>query len=268
VKTSADPRHAPSAETLLCLHCSGSSARQWDPIAAALAPRFSVVSPELLGYGDRGGWPAGAEVTLDDEAAALRRWIGREGVHLFGHSYGGAVALQIALRWPALVRSLVLYEPVRFALLSRDPRTAEDGAAIVAVGRRIGADVARGALDEAAGRFVDYWSGDGAWQRLAPRRRQALAQRMPKVRAEFEALFADPVPAEEYGRLAMPVRLIGGSRSPRPARRVLDLLAERLPQATRVVLDGVGHMGPIEAPHRVLAALDDTHRPDALREAA
>jgi pimeloyl-ACP methyl ester carboxylesterase len=249
-------RAKPGRETLICLHASGSTGRQWAPLAAALSSRFAVATPDLLGYGSPQRWPSGAPTSLDAEARALAPLMSRGPVHLFGHSYGGAVALQLALRWPDRVLSLTLYEPVRFALLRRDPATAAASQAIVGVGRRVGMEVLSGTLHLAAQRFVDYWSGDGSWQTLAPRRQQLLAERMPKVQAEFEALFADPVPAAAYRALAMPVHLIGGSRSPLPARQVSEVLARHLPQATRTVLAGLGHMGPVEAPPRVLAAFE------------
>lgn len=265
---SAVPVQDPSRQRVLCLHCSGGAGRQWAPVAAALAPRLEVVTPDLLGYGSDRPWPAGVPASLDDEAAALAPQLAAAPVHLFGHSYGGAVALQIALRWPERVRSLTLYEPVRFALLFREDATADAGAAIVGVGRRIGHEVLSGALDAAAQRFVDYWSGEGAWQRLAPSRQQALARRMTKVQTEFEALFADPVPADAYRALRMPVQLLGGSRSPLPARQVLDVLAARLPHATRATLAGLGHMGPLEAPQRVLDVLAAPLAGQALARAA
>jgi pimeloyl-ACP methyl ester carboxylesterase len=89
--------HTHLRPSLICLHSSGSSGRQWAPITAALASRWHVVTPELLGYTGEPDWPIGTPVSLDAEAAALAPLLHAGGVHLFGHSYGGAVALQIAL---------------------------------------------------------------------------------------------------------------------------------------------------------------------------
>lgn len=261
-------RRARPRETLLCLHASGGSGRQWEPYAAAWGGRADVLAPELIGYAGAAGWPRGTPASLDDEAQALAPLLDARGVHVVAHSYGAAVALQLALRWPERIASLTLYEPVRFALLAREPSTAAVGEAIVGVGRRIGLEVLSGALHAAARRFVDYWSGEGSWERLDAARRARLAARMPKVHAEFEALFADRVPAAAYARLAMPVHLLGGTRSPLPARLVLERLAAGIPQARLTRLDGLGHMGPVEAPQRVIEAIGAVPARPALAEAA
>lgn len=255
-------------QTLVCLHSSGSSARQWQPYRGALDAYWELAMPPLIGYDGQRRWPTGAPASLDDEARQLAPLLQPGGVHLLGHSYGAAVALQLALRWPQRVRSLTLYEPVRFALLLQDASTQAAGESIVGVGRRIGLQVMSGNLHAAAEMFVDYWAGAGRWRQLGPIQQRALAERMPKVQAEFEAVFADRVPAAAYAGLSMPVRLIGGSRSPLPSRQVLDLLARQLPQATVCWLDGLGHMAPVEAPQRVIEALGAMAAQPALREAA
>lgn len=182
---------AETPERLLALHCSGSSGRQWGAWLPTLGERCGgVITPELMGYAGNEAWPAGRRVTLDDEAAALAPLLAEGPVHLLGHSYGAAVALQLALRCPSRVRSLTLYEPVRFGLLLQQqgqPRAL--GQSVVMVARRIGLDVMAGALDAAAERFVDYWSGIGSWQQMKPAAQQNLAHRMPKVHNEFLALF-------------------------------------------------------------------------------
>jgi pimeloyl-ACP methyl ester carboxylesterase len=256
-------------ERVVCLHCSASSGRQWDPIAALLRTRFEVVAPELLGYTAGAAWPSGAPVSLDAEARALAPLLDahRQSVHLVGHSYGAAVALQLALRWPSRVKSLTLYEPVRFALLFGTGDSADAADEIVRVGRRIGLSVLSGRHHAAAALFVGYWSGAGAWNALSPGRRDALAARMPKVQAEFEALFADRVPLAAYAALEMPLRLLRGDRSPPPVQRVADRLAQ-LPQVELVTLPGLGHMAPVTEPAQLMQALPAWLQPDAQARAA
>jgi len=244
-------------QLMIALHCSASSSRQWDAYSKLLPRGMRLVAPELMGYCAGEKWDDSAPVSLEAEARRLGPLLFSQdgGAHLVGHSYGGAVALQMALRWPDRVKTLTLFEPVRFALLLAEREHEAVGDAIVGVGRRIGWHVLSGRLEEAAALFVDYWSGTGAWAGLPAARRRAVAERMPKVRAEFEALFADTEPAWSYGTLKMPLRLITGSTSPLPAHRVVDVIARACPQAEVVRLDGVGHMGPITHARLVAAHL-------------
>jgi len=245
------------SDTVVLLHSSASSSRQWDTIGAALSPASTVVAPSLLGYDSRASWPLERTLTLDDEATALEPLLAAAPapVHVVGHSYGGAVALQLALRRPDAVASLTLYEPVRFALLFGAPGLAAAGEEIVGVARRLGELAGAGETHAAAAGFVDYWSGTGAWAAMPHARRDAVAARMTKVSAEFAALFADSVSASAYAALAMPVRLLRGDASPLPARGVASRLNELLPCATLVTLRGGVHMQPVSDPCSVVAAL-------------
>jgi pimeloyl-ACP methyl ester carboxylesterase len=244
----------PHAPPVLALHSSGAGARQWARWQALLPAGVRWLAPDLLGYGSDAGPVAAA--TLDDEVAHLEPWLAPHpgGVHLVGHSYGGAVALRLALRWPQKVLSLSLYEPVAFALLRDDP-AREGWAEIERVGLEIARLAAHGELETAARTFVDYWTGPGAFSALPAATQRAVASRMAKVGAEFHALFADATPAPAYARLSMPVCVVGGSRSPGPARRILQRLQALLPQARVTTLAGAGHMAPLECPERVMAAM-------------
>lgn len=249
-------RPSPHFEHVVALHCSGSSGRQWDPYAEWLPAGLRLTAPDLLGSGREPAWTPGAPVTLEAEARRVLAAFPGDGspVHLIGHSYGGAVALEIALRWPEKVRSLTLYEPVRFALLD-NAATAGIWQLIVEAGARIAQLAFCGRLHESAAMFVDYWSGAGTWNKLPSQRQQLFADRMPKVAAEFGALFIDDMPTEAYGRLRMPMRLIAGMRSPMSARKVVEVLAMRCRHAAVVHLAGLGHMGPVTNPARVVKHL-------------
>ena len=239
---------------VVALHSSGAGGRQWQAWRAALPAGIELRAPELLGY-DAAGWGADQRTSLDEEAqrvlASFEDVPG--GVHLLGHSYGGAVALQLALRWPARVRSLTLYEPVRFALLREHDRPA--WREVQSLGRGVAALVRQSRLEQAGETFVDYWTRRGQWAALPPQRRRAVAERMPKVAAEFDALFTDPLVPAALATLRVPPRLLCGSRSPQPVRTVAERLAAACPGAALVRLEGLGHLGPIDEPLRVAAQL-------------
>ena len=99
--------------------------------------------------------------------------------------------------------------------------------------------------DSAAQRFVDYWSGAGAWHALPESRRAALAARMPSVLRHFEALFREPAQHVHLMTLVMPMLVLSGAKTVSATRRVGELLRTLLPHARHDVLPEMGHMGPL-----------------------
>ena len=84
-------------------------------------------------------------------------------VHLVGHSYGGGVALNVALARPDRIASMALYEPSAFHLLRQlGERGAEPYAEITGVARSICQGVVTGDYRGAVAAFVDYWNGPGS----------------------------------------------------------------------------------------------------------
>jgi len=248
--------------TVLCLHSNASSSGQWRSLMELLAPRFRVLAPDQLGAGRSPPWPPGKDSgdgRLDDEVALLApvldRMPGR--FHLVGHSYGGALAMRLALSQPGRVLSLVMFEPTLFALLEQQQ---PGGAAAAGIARAAGAAaqaVALGDLDSAGRVFIDYWMGDGTWQAMPAERRSSTADAMRPIGTWAQALFAETATLNDIARLPMPVMLMGGSRSQASAREVLRLLRQALPQARAVTLPDVGHMGPVthaEAVNREIEA--------------
>jgi pimeloyl-ACP methyl ester carboxylesterase len=253
---------ATRTRSVVALHASASSARQWQPLAAALAPRFRVHAVDLHGHGERSPWRGARALSLADEAALLAPLVRREGdVHLVGHSYGGAVALKTAAMYPRHVRSVTVYEPVMFRWLVEGQ--AEDVGDVLGVVDTIRRELAFGSAFEAGRAFVDFWSGEGAWHAMAAPRRASIAARMRSVASHFAALLLEPLALREVARLCIPTMVLTGARTVRVMHRLAATLRGAL-QARHRAVAGAGHMGPIthaEAVNREIAAfLDECDR--------
>lgn len=105
--------------TVILAHGSGASHRQWAPVVAALRDRFRVLTPQLLGYGRSEPSPLNARLHPWSDLGALIALAERADapVHLVGHSYGGALALEAARSLGPRARSLTLIDPVAFHLM-------------------------------------------------------------------------------------------------------------------------------------------------------
>ncbi|HSV17605.1 MAG TPA: alpha/beta hydrolase [Casimicrobiaceae bacterium] len=238
-----------ASATVVCLHASGSSARQWNGLIERMGHRARVVAPDFYGHGEAPTWNQPRPLTLRDEASRVLRLLAGSSrpVHLIGHSYGGAVALHIALELPERVASLTLYEPVPFATLfaydAKNPAAAEVRSLADGIDRSLGT----GHIEAAAERFVTYWSGVEAWRGLTGPQKTTIASRMPAIDRHFKALAADTARLDHYRQLGMPTLLLAGARTKASTRRLTELLSYGLPAVLTQTLDGLDHMGPVTA---------------------
>ena len=100
-------------------------------------------------------------------------------------------------------------------------------------------------LHQAGKRFVNYWSGDGVWEKFDERQRDSVAKRMQKVVADFDAVIGHTTPLAAYRDLDIPTLLLYGVESPESTRMIVDSLSRTLPKAEVRGFLGLGHMGPI-----------------------
>ena len=204
-------------------------------LAEGLGGRYEVLAPEHYGCESTGPWTGEHAFTLADEAAQAIALIDRsdDKVHLVGHSYGGGVALNVALARPDRIASMALYEPSAFHLLRQmGERGAEPYAEITGVARHICQGVVTGDYRGAVAAFVDYWNGPGSWNALRPSVQSALIRWAPKGPLDFRALIDDPTPAAAYRSAGVsradPARRACAVTDPRDRRR-LGAVAAREP---------------------------------------
>ncbi|HET9715038.1 MAG TPA: alpha/beta hydrolase [Pseudolabrys sp.] len=249
------------SDPVVLLHCTGGSGRQWNVIADALCARYQVLAPDLCGYGGTTHWPGHGSFNLAVETHLIHALIAKVGkpAHVVGHSFGGAVALQLALRHPEALRTLTLIEPAAFHLL-RDGDELDDRAfrEISDVATTIGSGLNCGDYRGAMRRFVDYWNGEGAWDALPQSQRAALASRIAKVALDFWSTLNDPARPRDLAELQVSALIISGEVSPLPARRICLHLVRTLPRAKLRTIAGGGHMLPDTHPGQ-LAALIAEH---------
>ncbi|HEY8561766.1 MAG TPA: alpha/beta hydrolase [Pyrinomonadaceae bacterium] len=104
-----------SRPTLLLIHGFTASVYVWNQVAPALADEdFHVVAVDLIGFGysDKPAW---FDYKISSQARMISRFMNRLGIgraDIVGSSYGGAVALTLALDYPERVEKLVLVDAV------------------------------------------------------------------------------------------------------------------------------------------------------------
>jgi pimeloyl-ACP methyl ester carboxylesterase len=234
---------------VLCLHSSGSSSRQWQPLADRAGSRFNVIAPDLHGHGAGPAWLGEPAAILEADTVRIARLISVDRpAHLVGHSYGGALALRIAAHFPERVRSVTIYEPVTFAALRDHLPRGREALDVQALGRTVARDVAGGFATHAARRFADYWSGAGTYAAMPASRRASLDRRMPAVAAHFTALWSDDVGLADLRSCRVPLTLLSGNRTRATTRRIAELIRFVRPDASGGLMTAMDHLGPITHP--------------------
>lgn len=109
-----------SGPTVLLLHGFPQTHAMWHSIAPRLAKHFTVIAPDLRGYGDSSK-PEGTEAytfrhMAADQTALLQK-LGHAQCHVVGHDRGGRVAHRLALDMPEIVSSLTVMDIVPTHLL-------------------------------------------------------------------------------------------------------------------------------------------------------
>lgn len=230
----------------VALHCSLARASVWNPLAARIGDLVTITAPDLPGHGRAASWDAARP--YHEEALPIVEYLaGQDGpVDLFGHSMGAVLALAFAVKHPARVRTLTLYEPVLFAALA-----GSDGPQVQQISQRMaGYDkaLAAGDREAAAKAFSAVWGGSQKWEEIAPQQRQYLTERIHLIAAAEPLLYRDAagiLAPGALGSVTAPCLLISGERSPAVTAMILDVLEQGLPHVERAVIGQAAHMAPI-----------------------
>jgi lipase len=223
-----------SPRVAVALHGSADTPSVWRPLAAALGPRWQLVTPPLptaaAGPGD---------VALRHDLGWLDGVMAQRGARvLVAHSYGALLALRWALAHPGALDRLVLAEPIAWGVLREAGRTTPPIAAL----RERCLDVfARGEVDAAMQWLVDYWNGAGFWTALPERVRVGLRAGAGRTAAEVASGESDRTCCAELRGLSLPVRLLAGAQTTPESLAVSELVAALLPDATLTIVPAAGH---------------------------
>ncbi len=212
----------------MLVHGLGVSGRYLLPTAERLAPYHPVYVPDLPGFG-RSAHPPRA-LDIPELTDALDAWM--DTFHLadaclVGNSLGCQFIVDLALRYPRLIRWAVLIGP------TMDPR-----------GRTLLTELARGALDM-VGEPFSYWP-----LLLF----EYLTAGPVRTITTLRYALKDPV-AEKLGRVRVPTLVIRGSRDPIAPQRWVEEMVRRLPDGRLLTIPGATHVANYTAPDRLAMAV-------------
>jgi 3-oxoadipate enol-lactonase len=234
-------------QPLLLIHGLGSSTREWEPQVREFSKAYQVITFDLRGHGqsDKPQGPYTIPLFASDTAELLKA-LGVGSAHVVGLSLGGGVAFQLALDFPALVRTLVIVNsgPVGFRDTPEDRLALEQRIQIV---QRDGM--------RAMGQVLS--------QRLFPKPEHA------SLRGTFVARWAENDPraymeatrsldgwdvTDKLGSIRMPALVISADQDYTPVA-VKEAYTKLMPDARLVVIPDAHHATPLERPYEFNSTL-------------
>lgn len=226
--------------TPLLLHGAGGNHLYWPP-EIRRKNEYRILALDLPGHG-KSSETSGLQ-SIQEYVDAVYAWIQAMDIHQFviaGHSMGGAIALSLALQFPAHLAGLVLIStgarlPVSPMLLAE---TSSSALYLKAVHRIMEWSFS----PDAPPRLVEL-----AYRRMAESRQSVLHSDL-KACAEFNVV-------DQLDKISCPTLVLCGEKDLMTPRRSSQYLASRIPRAQLHLVAGAGHMVMLEQPHTVAEAV-------------
>lgn len=245
---------------MVLLHGSNASLHTWEPLIEQLGVEYRIITYDQPGHGLTGPHPMD-DYTADGMAQALDAVASAAGLEHFilgGNSMGGWVAWRYALAHPERVDALLLIDAAGAPLRAGEtPPNLPIGfrlARIKALGLLLEQITPRSLVEKSLLQSVEVDSivtpemVDRYWELLRfPGNRRATGIRN---RTDREEAYAD-----RLGEISAPSLVLWGEKDSLIPRSAADTFAERLPNVTKVILTGVGHIPMEESPDATASAI-------------
>jgi pimeloyl-ACP methyl ester carboxylesterase len=248
--------HVGEGPAVMLVHAGIADRRMWRPYLPWLAGEgYHAIAPDLPGYGEHvpsadapSPWVFLREV-LDE--------LGVDQAVVVGNSFGGAVALRLAVTAPQCVRAL--------AMISSPAPGMTPSPQLAAAWTAETEALERGDIDAAVDEVVTAWLAADATAEL---RGLVAAMQRRALELDPEGMLPQPSdPVDEHPesvhQVAVPTLVAAGESDMPDFLWSARALADALPHASHHVIAGAGHLAPLEAPEAFrtllsgfLAALD------------
>jgi pimeloyl-ACP methyl ester carboxylesterase len=230
--------------TLVFIHYVGGTARTWDLVAEQLSEGHRCVAPDLRGWGGSDKDATSFDLhTQADDIAAIIQSLGLSQYILVGQSMGGKIAQILAARTPAGLKGLVLVAPAPPTPMEVPKEQRE--AALNSYLSPAGVEIALTILTS---------------RQLSPELRKqvtddTLGGTLAAKRAWFERGMTLDI-RDLVGNINVPTTVVVGDADKVENEPVLRReLASRISGTEFIILPGVGHLSPLEAPGELAAAI-------------
>jgi 3-oxoadipate enol-lactonase len=235
-----------AGDTLIFLHGVGSDKSVWDRQLEYFAPRWRAIALDYPGYGESSLPERGLDrASLAAYVLGALDALNVDTAHVVGLSMGGVIALELALRVPARLRSLVLADTFAWHPDAR------------AIMERTRAALATVTMREFAEQRVDLLLAPGATPDLRAEVIETMARIDKRTYAWASAAVWTPDYRADLVRIELPALVLVGEHDRPTPPALSEALQAGLPSARLQLIDGAGHIANIDQPTAFNTAIED-----------
>jgi pimeloyl-ACP methyl ester carboxylesterase len=244
-----------SGEPLVLVHGSWDDHHIWDLIVPILSKSFQVLTYDRRGHSQSESPPSQGSITEDvSDLAALIEEAGFAPAHISGQSFGGSIALRLAVQRPDLFRSLHVHSPPLLRLLADDPDEQELFQGLNEFMSSVEKLLAAGDMEGGARQFA---GGPDNWAAMPEEIQQTMVANAPTFLDELRDPEAFSLGLEQLRSFPQPVLLTDSGDDMPFAQPVVKKLANVLPHAEREHFSDADHDAQVSQPEAYAQTLRD-----------
>jgi pimeloyl-ACP methyl ester carboxylesterase len=242
--------------TVVLVPGSCSTGAAWRAVVARWGNRFRCVTTSLLGYGGTAERRSASDADIGHEVEVLEEVIRRAGgpVHLVGHSFGGLVALAVALRGTMPLLTLVIAEAPAVNILRATHENQHD----LDFRRMSDAYVAavRSGVPAAIETMIDFYGGSGTFAGWPQRVRDYAVATTPTNLLDWQSAYGFDLSPDLLSSITVPTLVLWGGASHPAAQRANELLGQLIPGASSTSIDAAAHFMILTHPAQVAERIE------------
>lgn len=217
-------------QTILAIHGSASSGKQWQSLRNMAQPPYDFLAPTIP--------ETDAKSRFNFFADTISQCSGP--VHVVAHSFGAAIALKLINHMSGQIASVSLYDPVVPIERKKDLHLPTALLSLSTKMRLLGPE-------EGSECFIDFWAVPGSWSSGSAEWRAAVIKKHGSVLRDFDQVCRGQwTPAKiAYDG---PLTLLQGGNSPAVIDEIVRYLVQSYPNVRTQLLPGADHLTPLTRP--------------------
>ena len=251
-----------SGNPIVFIHGSYASTSTWKKIVQSLAHSHHCILIKLPGHcgmpdpDDFNAPNINTELAIIESVLAELIPQHNQAIHLIGHSFGGVVALALALKGSVKIQELTLFEPVStwvFASVGDHTMTQQVNTFIQ--GYR---DAINNKEPYVCGQVIDFWGGKGAFEPLPDFIKQGMVPLTANNNRHWTLCENTYHHRAALNALTIPTKLVCGSTSNPVAQAIVHHLSHELPNNKCYTITGASHFLVTSHANECLTVINDS----------